>query len=383
MSSTVSEEKPKMEVPDVSKKGIEELVEVVEQVAQKMENGNAEVNETPANPAENEQETVNEGSSTHADGGPSKRSVAAIIGKVRNDTTMSEDDKIDTLSVIVQKFFEENARLRGDLDIMDDNLKKHEDARKAMKSLNDAYKKQMELVKEEHSMRMQEEEVKRKQTMNGYSSSISELTGLLETQQGMNGRMKDDNGEMMDQMKLLIGETEKREKAIQRMQTEFELQLKLLEHQVAKAQIEKAEIKADMTKERLEIVQELTLERERSKNLEETVVLLKEQAEIFQQQLDEGSAGLGKDNKSFQHFKTQIDKLTSQMVKLEKDTQEWRQKYELSNQQVKKMNTASMDSEKEVTALKKKLDSMVKLNKTLAQERTTLTEKVKSLEGKA
>merc|ERR1712025_202136 len=217
-----------------------------------------------------------------------------------------------------------------------------------------------------------------KQTMNGYSSSISELTGLLETQQGMNGRMKDDNGEMMDQMKLLIGETEKREKAIQRMQTEFELQLKLLEHQVAKAQIEKAEIKADMTKERLEIVQELTLERERSKNLEETVVLLKEQAEIFQQQLDEGSAALG-----FQHFKTQIDKLTSQMVKLEKDTQEWRQKYELSNQQVKKMNTASMDSEKEVTALKKKLESMVKLNKTLAQERTTLTEKVKSLEGKA
>ena len=49
-----------------------------------------------------------------------------------------------------------------------------------------------------------------------------------------------------------------------------------------KAQIEKAEIKADMTKERLELSQDLLLERERARNLEETVRLLKEQAEIYQ-----------------------------------------------------------------------------------------------------
>ena len=52
--------------------------------------------------------------------------------------------------------------------------------------------------------------------------------------------------------------------------------------QVQKAQIEKAEIKADMTKERLELSQDLLHERERARNLEETVRLLKEQAEIYQ-----------------------------------------------------------------------------------------------------
>ena len=56
----------------------------------------------------------------------------------------------------------------------------------------------------------------------------------------------------------------------------------LLNLQVQKAQIEKAEIKADMTKERLELSQDLLLERERARNLEETVRLLKEQAEIYQ-----------------------------------------------------------------------------------------------------
>ena len=56
----------------------------------------------------------------------------------------------------------------------------------------------------------------------------------------------------------------------------------ILLFQVQKAQIEKAEIKADMTKERLQPSQDLLLERERAKNLEETVRLLKEQAQIYQ-----------------------------------------------------------------------------------------------------
>ena len=116
--------------------------------------------------------------------------------------------------------------------------------------------------------------------------------------------------------------------------------------QVQKAQIEKAEIKADMTKERLELSQDLLLERERARNLEETVRLLKEQAEIYQVefftnmrsnfdktfpqlQMEELQAGGASNSKSFQHFKTQIDKLTKSMGQLEKDTANWRQKYEV------------------------------------------------------
>merc|ERR1711934_170800 len=113
---------------------------------------------------------------------------------------------------------------------------------------------------------------------------------------------------------------------------------------------------------------------------EETVRLLKEQAEIYQLQMEELQAGGASNSKSFQHFKTQIDKLTKSMGQLEKDTANWRQKYEVSSSQVKKMNTASMEREAEVVSLKKKLESMVKLNKTLSQERATLLEKCKASE---
>ena len=51
---------------------------------------------------------------------------------------------------------------------------------------------------------------------------------------------------------------------------------------VTKAQIEKAEVKANMTKERLEIAQELAMERDRGSNLEKTVRLLREQSDVYE-----------------------------------------------------------------------------------------------------
>ena len=42
------------------------------------------------------------------------------------------------------------------------------------------------------------------------------------------------------------------------------------------------------------------------------------------------------------------------------------------------MNTASMEREAELASLRKKLESMVKLNKTLSQERAQLLERCKT-----
>merc|ERR1719189_1466819 len=81
-----------------------------------------------------------------------------------------------------------------------------------------------------------------------------------------------------------------------------------------KAQLEKAEIKCEMTQERMEIAQELNLERDRSNNLERTVTLLREQIDVYEKQSNELCQGVGNNAKQFTHFKTQIDKLTQNMT---------------------------------------------------------------------
>jgi len=307
--------------------------------------------------------------------------IQGIVARVKDDPNIPETDKIDTLCMLVQKFVEENQALKGEIEIVGDQVDKHKQAKEALKTLNETYKKQIVLVKEESKLRLEEEQSKRQESMGGYNNTMTELSTLLENHTGQNSKLRDQNGEMSEQMINLVKETEKREAQIQRMQTEFQLQLKLLEHQVTKAHIEKAEVKANMTQERLIIAQELGVERDRSSNLEQTVRLLREQSEIYQKQMIEITSGAGKNSKSFKHFKTQIDKLTTQMGALERETAQWREKSEISTKQVKKMNQLTMEKDKELTALKKKLESMIKLNKTLSSERSDLIAKVKKQEN--
>jgi len=307
--------------------------------------------------------------------------IQGIVARVRDDPNIPETDKIDTLCILVQKFVEENQTLKSEIEIVGDQVDKHKHAKEALKTLNETYKKQIVLVKEESKLRLEEEQSKRQDSMGGYNNTMTELSTLLENHTGQNSKLRDQNGEMSEQMVNLVKETEKREAQIQRMQTEFQLQLKLLEHQVTKAHIEKAEVKANMTQERLIIAQELGVERDRSSNLEQTVRLLREQSEIYQKQMIELTSGAGQNSKSFKHFKTQIDKLTTQMGSLERETAQWREKSEISTKQVKKMNQLTMEKDKELTTLKKKLESMIKLNKTLSSERSDLIAKVKNQES--
>jgi len=310
----------------------------------------------------------------------SVEAIHGVVSRVKDDPNIPEKEKIDTLCLLVQRYVVDNQTLKSEIEMVTDQVEKHKEAKEALRTLNETYKKQIALVKEESKLRLEEEQSKRQDSMGGYNETMSELSTLLDAHSGQNSKMKEQNGEMSEQMTTLLKETEKREAQIERMQTEYELQLKLLEHQVAKANIEKAEVKANMTQERLIIAQELTVERDRSANLEQTVRLLREQADIYQKQMTEIASGAGKNSKSFQHFKTQIDKLTKQMSSLERETAQWREKSELSTKQVKKMNQLTMEKEKELTALKKKLESMIKLNKTLSAERSELMAKVKSTE---
>ena len=67
---------------------------------------------------------------------------------------------------------------------------------------------------------------------------------------------------------------------------------------------------------------------------------------------------------------------------VERDTDEWKAKFEDSQTLVKKMNYQNLDREKEMEGMKRKLVAMEKLNRHLSQERTNLLKKVEETETK-
>ena len=69
-------------------------------------------------------------------------------------------------------------------------------------------------------------------------------------------------------------------------------------------------------------------------------------------------------------------------VQVERDTDEWKAKFQDSQELVKKMNYQNLNREKEMEGMKRKLAAMEKLNRHLSQERTNLLKQVEEAETK-
>ena len=83
-------------------------------------------------------------------------------------------------------------------------MDKHKEAKDTLKKLNEAYKKQIVMVKEESKLRLEvgkcnfcsillycvlkEEQSKRQESMGGYGNTMNELSTLLETHTDQNTR---------------------------------------------------------------------------------------------------------------------------------------------------------------------------------------------------
>merc|ERR1712062_139617 len=128
------------------------------------------------------------------------KTVAGILARVKNDTEMSDMEKIDTLCLLLSKFVEENGVLKNEIGIMLEQIKKHVAAKETLKAMNEAYKRQVDLVKEECELRLKEEQTKRQEKMGDNYAPMDEMSGLLETQSGQNSKLLTDNTNLGEQM---------------------------------------------------------------------------------------------------------------------------------------------------------------------------------------
>ena len=94
-----------------------------------------------------------------------------LIDKVKNEANMTNSSKMDTLAILVMRFVEENSeydidlnnlftfdlfgRLQNEATMVKDQMKKHKEAKDAIKALNEFLKKQIGLVKQESALRLE------------------------------------------------------------------------------------------------------------------------------------------------------------------------------------------------------------------------------------
>ncbi|TDG49509.1 hypothetical protein AWZ03_004000 [Drosophila navojoa] len=227
-------------------------------------------------------------------------------------------------------------------------------------------------VKNESMLQIKVEEERRKESQTKFQSSLNEVQKSLSKNNEENVKLRDYNIEMTKKLKLLAEQYQAREKHLEKLNEQVQLESQLHQAKLSKAQVEAAMEKEILTKEN-QIGLEKLLQAQRSiKDLTEREQQLKEQLNIYTAKYDEFQQSLKKSNEVFGSYKIELEKMSKHTKKIEKEALGWRQKYEKANGMVIELATEKQQRDQQAERLQKQVDQLQKLLRALQLERTTL-----------
>lgn len=193
-------------------------------------------------------------------------------------------------------------------------------------------------------------------------------------------------------LKLLAEQYQVREKHLEKLNEQVQLESQLHQAKLNKAKVEAAMEKDILTKwvttnnlcfpvplciqfhcRENQIGLEKLLQAQRAiRDLTDREQQLKEQLNIYTAKYDEFQKSLQKSNEVFGSYKVELEKMSKHAKKIEKEALGWRQKYEKANATVIELATEKQARDQQSERLQKQVDQLQKLLRALQQERLTL-----------
>lgn len=193
-----------------------------------------------------------------------------------------------------------------------------------------------------------------------------------------NIKLRDDNLDMASKIESLYEQFEKRKEH----QTKMEQQIEL-ERQLAQAQIEKAqlELKAEQelwAQERNTLHEKCQKSEDNCAQLQQTIKTLQDNLELYSGKYQEFKSSISKSNQVFDDCKSEMAKMTKQIITLEKEVKMWRHRSQKNAQSVIELSTIKQAQDTKLEATDKKLEQMQKLCRQLQVDRSAYLKLLKS-----
>lgn len=209
---------------------------------------------------------------------------------------------------------------------------------------------------------IQEEEERRKETQEKFQQSLNEIQKLMNENSEKNKKLEHDNREMSEKFKTILVHYEEREKQMDRINKQMELVTQLNEAKMQKLTVESLSEKESFLKQ--------------IQLLEETVQVLKgrladslSSEKNLRAQVDLYSSKYGEFTKTFEGYKTDMEKMSKKTFKNEKDMLQWKIKYEKTNSILLEMLSEKQIRDEHITKTAKQLFQLQKLCRTLSSEK--------------
>ncbi|XP_041825770.1 gamma-taxilin isoform X2 [Melanotaenia boesemani] len=245
-------------------------------------------------------------------------------------------------------------------------------ARSKLESLCRELQRHNKTLKEENAQRSREYEEQRKEAMLHFQMTLGDIEVQMEQHSSHNTKLRQENMELAEKLKKLIEQYELREEHIDKVFKHKELQQQLMDTKLQRITEMMKEVEEKQQREREFLLKDATESRRKCEMMKEQEGQLKQQLSLYMDKFEEFQSTLAKSNEVFTTFRQEMEKMTKKIKKLEKETTQWRTKWENNNQALLQMAEEKTLRDGHFKALQGKLELLERLCRALQKERNDL-----------
>nr|XP_020480428.1 gamma-taxilin-like [Monopterus albus]XP_020480429.1 gamma-taxilin-like [Monopterus albus]XP_020480430.1 gamma-taxilin-like [Monopterus albus] len=252
-------------------------------------------------------------------------------------------------------------------------------ARSKLESLCRELQRHNKTLKEENAQRSREYDEQRKEAMVHFQMTMNDIEMQMEQHSSRNTKLRQENMELADKLKKLIEQYELREEHIDTVFKHKELQQQLMDAKLQRITEMMKEVEEKQQREREFLLKDATESRRKCELMKEQETQLKQQLSLYMDKFEEFQSTLAKSNEVFTTFRQEMEKMTKKIKKLEKETTQWRTKWESNNQALLQMAEEKTLRDGHFKALQGKLELLERLCRALQKERNDLNNQLSLL----
>ena len=242
-------------------------------------------------------------------------------------------------------------------------------AKSRLENLCRELQRQNKAVKEESLSRIKEEEDRRREIATKFQTTLNEIMQLVQENQEKNIQLKDENSELAAKLKLLMDHYEIWEKNVEKIVQKKDLEGQLLAAQMAQSQILFTQEKEVLLREKQQLFERLAELQRKGIEMNQKEMQLTSELEIYTSKYQEFQDVVTKSNSTFSGLKKDMEKMSSQIKKLEKEAIQWRNKFENCNRSLATVSADKQTREEELGVALQKVDRLEKLCRALQLSR--------------
>jgi len=235
------------------------------------------------------------------------------------------------------------------------------------------------VLREETLQSSREDEKKRNEITGHFQRTLVDIQAQIEQHSNRNTKLCRENIILTEKLESLMKQCEMREQSLEKINKHRDLQCQLNEAKLQQATITLSNAEEKHKREKEYLLRETLDKTKKFTEMKEQELALKKQLQLYSQKFEEFQETLAKSNEIFTRFKTEMDKMSEKMKKLEKESNVWKTRFENCNKALSDMVEERTEKNKEYDLFVLRIQKLELLCRALQDERKILYDKIKDV----